>query len=56
MGAGHYGFNYSGKSTLSRVFRAMQLGEIPEVLTGASFEVDCHDASSIKSNNLQKIE
>ena len=56
MGAGHYGFNYSGKSTLSRVFRAMQLGEIPEVLIGASFEVDCHDASSIKSNNLQKIE
>tara|TARA_B100001063_G_scaffold126187_1_gene117913 strand:+ start:1624 stop:3840 length:2217 start_codon:yes stop_codon:yes gene_type:complete len=51
-----YGFNYSGKTTLSRVFRAMQLGEIPEGFSGASFEVDCHEASSIKSNNLQKVE
>lgn len=51
-----YGFNYSGKTTLSRVFRAMQLGEIPEGFTGASFEVDCHEARSIKSNNLQKVE
>ncbi|HIF9151668.1 TPA: AAA family ATPase [Photobacterium damselae] len=51
-----YGFNYSGKTTLSRVFRAMQLGEIPEGFTGASFEVDCHEASSIKSNNLQIVE
>ncbi|MGR3172116.1 AAA family ATPase [Vibrio vulnificus] len=51
-----YGFNYSGKTTLSRVFRAMQLGEMPEGFTGASFEVDCHDTSSIKSNSLQKVE
>ncbi|MCL2914906.1 AAA family ATPase [Shewanella corallii] len=51
-----YGFNYSGKTTLSRIFRAMQLGEMPEGFTGASFEVDCHDAGSIKSNNLQKVE
>lgn len=51
-----YGFNYSGKTTLSRIFRAMQLGEMPEGFTGASFEIGRHEAGSIKSNNLQKVE
>lgn len=51
-----YGFNYSGKTTLSRVFRAMQLGEMPDGFTGASFEVDRHETASIKSSNLHKVE
>lgn len=51
-----YGFNYSGKTTLSRIFRAMQLGEMPEGFTGASFEIDSHEAGLIKSSSLQKVE
>jgi wobble nucleotide-excising tRNase len=34
-----YGRNYSGKTTLSRVFRSLEKGEIPLHFEGASFEV-----------------
>lgn len=34
-----YGRNYSGKTTLSRVFRSLEKGEIPWRFEGASFEV-----------------
>ncbi|PSU71439.1 hypothetical protein C9J22_06530 [Photobacterium phosphoreum] len=51
-----YGFNYSGKTTLSRIFQAMQLGEITEGFEAGSFEIDRHEGLSIKSNAIQKIE
>ena len=34
-----YGRNYSGKTTLSRVFRSLEKGEIPWRHDGASFAV-----------------
>lgn len=34
-----YGRNYSGKTTLSRVFRSLEKGEIPWRFEGASFAV-----------------
>ncbi|EOW2077176.1 AAA family ATPase [Vibrio mimicus] len=51
-----YGFNYSGKTTLSRIFHAMQLGEMPEGFETGSFEIDQHESISIKSNAIKKIE
>lgn len=51
-----YGFNYSGKTTLSRIFRAMQLGEMPEGFETGSFEIDLHERISIKSNTIKKVE
>ncbi|MZI93040.1 AAA family ATPase [Vibrio sp. CAIM 722] len=51
-----YGFNYSGKTTLSRIFRALQLGETPEGYETGSFVIDQHESISIKSNELQKVE
>ncbi|MGX9522655.1 AAA family ATPase [Vibrio mediterranei] len=51
-----YGFNYSGKTTLSRIFRAMQLGEMPEGFETGSFEIDQHESTSIRSNAIKKVE
>ncbi|OLU30661.1 AAA family ATPase [Pseudomonas sp. PA27(2017)] len=34
-----YGRNYSGKTTLSRIFRALETGKLPSNYTGASFTV-----------------
>ncbi len=51
-----YGFNYSGKTTFSRIFRAMQLGEIPEGFETGSFEIALHDSTSISSNSIEKVD
>lgn len=51
-----YGFNYSGKTTLSRIFRAMQLGEMPEGFETGSFEIAQHENTSISSNAIEKVE
>ncbi|MGY4824882.1 AAA family ATPase [Stutzerimonas chloritidismutans] len=34
-----YGRNYSGKTTLSRIFRALETGTLPPNYTGSSFTV-----------------
>lgn len=34
-----YGRNYSGKTTLSRIFRALEIGRVPSSYTGSSFTV-----------------
>ncbi|SAL46951.1 hypothetical protein AWB64_04942 [Caballeronia sordidicola] len=34
-----YGRNYSGKTTLSRIFRALETGRLPQNYTGSSFTV-----------------
>jgi wobble nucleotide-excising tRNase len=51
-----YGFNYSGKTTFSRIFRAMQLGEMPEGFETGSFEISQHESTSISSNAIEKVE
>ncbi|MEZ9697726.1 AAA family ATPase [Vibrio sp. 10N.261.46.E12] len=51
-----YGFNYSGKTTLSRIFRSIELGEKTEGFETGSFEINKHDGNSIKSNALQKVD
>lgn len=51
-----YGFNYSGKTTLSRIFRAMQVGELPDGFKDGSFEVERYNSSIINSSSFQKIE
>ncbi|MCK2888540.1 AAA family ATPase [Escherichia coli] len=51
-----YGFNYSGKTTLSRIFRAMQLGEMPEGFETGSFKIEQYDSTSITSDAIKKIE
>lgn len=51
-----YGFNYSGKTTLSRIFQAMEHAEILDEFKTGSFEIEKHDGISIKSNSIKKIE
>lgn len=46
-----YGRNYSGKTTLSRIFRCFELGHINEKYADAEFELDC-DEGSMSCKNL----
>ncbi|MEZ9579321.1 AAA family ATPase [Vibrio sp. 10N.261.55.C5] len=50
-----YGFNYSGKTTLSRIFRAMQQGLVHEDFTTASFVVDRYEGEAVSSATLTPI-
>ncbi|ANU35652.1 AAA family ATPase [Vibrio scophthalmi] len=50
-----YGFNYSGKTTLSRIFRAMQQGHLHEDFAGATFTVERHEGASVSSAALTPI-
>lgn len=50
-----YGFNYSGKTTLSRIFRAMQQGHLHEDFSNANFTVEFNDGVSISSASLNPI-
>lgn len=53
-----YGRNYSGKTTLSRLMRAMQTGSMPEKLRGSTFtaEFDGGTASNIDlTSHAEKI-
>ena len=50
-----YGFNYSGKTTLSRIFRAMQQGHLHEDFAGAIFTVERSDDVSVSSAALDPI-
>ncbi|PTQ11339.1 hypothetical protein CWO33_18435 [Vibrio splendidus] len=46
-----YGRNYSGKTTLSRVFRACETGVISDKYTNPSFSIELNDGSEFKSEN-----
>lgn len=50
-----YGFNYSGKTTLSRIFRAMQQGYVHEDFATANFTVDRYEQASVSSAALIPI-
>ena len=47
-----YGRNYSGKTTLSRVFRAMETGKPPEKYRSPSFEVIFQDGTQVDEESL----
>lgn len=47
-----YGWNYSGKTTLSRVFQCLQNGKIDDYYAGASFEIELEDQTIINEKNL----
>jgi wobble nucleotide-excising tRNase len=47
-----YGRNYSGKTTLSRVFRACETGQISNKYTNPSFSIELYDGSEFKSENI----
>lgn len=47
-----YGRNYSGKTTLSRVFRACETGIISNKYSNPSFSIGLDDGSEFKSENI----
>ncbi|MCY3986428.1 MAG: AAA family ATPase [Candidatus Dadabacteria bacterium] len=48
-----YGRNYSGKTTLSRIFRAIETGRISEKFDNPSFNVEFKDGTEITRDTLQ---
>lgn len=54
-----YGRNYSGKTTLSRIARALEMGEISDKYNGYKFEVELDSNSTITPlnylDNLQNV-
>jgi wobble nucleotide-excising tRNase len=47
-----YGRNYSGKTTLSRILRAMETGELSDKLENPSFCVTCADGTQLTQTSL----
>lgn len=47
-----YGRNYSGKTTLSRIVRALETGNISDKYENPQFEVSIQDIADITQNNL----
>lgn len=47
-----YGRNYSGKTTLSRIVRALELGDISDKYENPKFEVSIKDSPDCTQNNL----
>lgn len=48
-----YGRNYSGKTTLSRIARALEMGEISEKYSGYEFEVELDNGATVTQNDYQ---
>lgn len=48
-----YGRNYSGKTTLSRIFRCIEKGELHKHYTDGKFTIRCVNDNTITHNNLQ---
>jgi AAA15 family ATPase/GTPase len=51
-----YGRNYSGKTTLSRVFRACETGVISSKYSNPNFSIELHNGSEFKSENIPFVE
>ncbi len=47
-----YGRNYSGKTTLSRIFRAMETGSISDKYTSPEFQLSFDDGTNVTQNSL----
>ena len=50
-----YGRNYSGKTTLSRIFRCVEKGEIHRHYLDAKFSISLSDKRSLSQNNLTSV-
>lgn len=48
-----YGRNYSGKTTLSRIFRALETGSISEKYSSPEFQLIFDDGSNVTQNSLR---
>ncbi|WP_320174776.1 AAA family ATPase [Maridesulfovibrio sp.] len=48
-----YGRNYSGKTTLSRIIRALEVGEISDKYDSPLFQLSFHDGSNLRHDSLQ---
>lgn len=49
-----YGWNYSGKTILSRIFRCFELNEIHKDYLDGSFEIEDADGKKINQNKLEQ--
>ena len=47
-----YGWNYTGKTTLSRIFGCLDCNSLPENYRGSSFEIKCSNNTSITETSL----
>lgn len=47
-----YGRNYSGKTTLSRIFRSLETGQLPENYDDTQYELIDENGNKIDQNNL----
>tara|TARA_R110002110_G_scaffold415794_1_gene656132 strand:+ start:498 stop:2942 length:2445 start_codon:yes stop_codon:yes gene_type:complete len=47
-----YGRNYSGKTTLSRIFRALETGSISDKYSAPEFQLSFNDSSNATQNSL----
>ena len=47
-----YGRNYSGKTTLSRIFRAMETGSISKKYTSPEFQLSLNGGTTVTQNSL----
>lgn len=47
-----YGWNYSGKTTISRIFSSIRNKELDRSLGGAEFKIILNDGSEINQNNI----
>jgi wobble nucleotide-excising tRNase len=49
-----YGRNYSGKTTLSRIFRALEIGSIPDKYSSTEFQLSFDGGSNVTQNSLKR--
>ncbi|PAV08677.1 AAA family ATPase [Methanocorpusculum parvum] len=47
-----FGWNYSGKTTLSRIFRSFEKHELPEHYESGSFKITCRDGTEYTQKSL----
>ena len=50
-----YGWNYSGKTTLSRVFQALERKGLSREYASASFKITLDDGPELNSSNLVQL-
>lgn len=51
-----YGRNYSGKTTLSRIFRAIETGQLPQNYEGIEFEIEDDQLNIVNQANLASFQ
>ena len=51
-----YGRNYSGKTTLSRIFRAIETRQLPKNYEGVEFEVEDNQLNTVTEANLASFQ